>query len=104
MPSTRKITSILQRSQNGACPAGLLYWLQSLALCTARSVTAATLALHTSNSYKCRLLKVNPEGSVPVVKDRETEEWFVDSAKFVDYLEDKHPEPALGKSTDVPDA
>ncbi|KAL0036070.1 hypothetical protein WJX79_001094 [Trebouxia sp. C0005] len=50
------------------------------------------------------LLKVNPEGSVPVVKDRETEEWFVDSAKFVDYLEDKHPEPALGKSTDAPDA
>ncbi|DBA93460.1 TPA: glutathione s-transferase [Trebouxia sp. C0005] len=50
------------------------------------------------------LLKINPEGSVPVVKDRETEEWFVDSAKFVDYLEDKHPEPALGKSTDAPDA
>ena len=52
----------------------------------------------------CRLLEVNPEGSVPVVKDKETEEWFVDSAKFVDYTEDKHPEPALGKSTDVPQA
>lgn len=52
----------------------------------------------------CRLLDVNPEGSVPVVKDRETGEWFVDSAKFVDYLEDKHPLPALGKSTDAPDA
>ncbi len=104
MPSTRKITSILQRSQNGACPAGLLHRLQLFAQCTARSVTAATPALHTSNSCKCRLLKVNPEGSVPVVKDRETEEWFVDSAKFVDYLEDKHPEPALGKSTDAPDA
>ena len=51
-----------------------------------------------------RLLDVNPEGSVPVIKDNETSEWFVDSAKFVDYLEDKHPEPALGKSTDVPDA
>lgn len=51
-----------------------------------------------------RLFDVNPEGSVPVVKDNETSEWFVDSAKFVDYLEDKHPEPALGKSTDVPDA
>lgn len=47
---------------------------------------------------------MNPAGSVPVVKDNETSEWFVDSAKFVDYLEDKHPEPALGKSTDVPDA
>ena len=82
----------------------MLHWLQSLALCTARSVTAATPALYTSNSCKCRLLKVNPEGSVPVVKDKETEEWFVDSAKFVDYLEDKHPEPALGKSTDAPNA
>ncbi|KAL3138066.1 glutathione s-transferase [Trebouxia sp. C0009 RCD-2024] len=50
------------------------------------------------------LFDVNPEGSVPVVKDNETSEWFVDSAKFVDYLEDKHPAPALGKSTDVPDA
>lgn len=48
------------------------------------------------------LLDVNPEGSVPVVKDNESGEWFVDSAKFVDYTEDKHPQPALGKSTDAP--
>ena len=47
---------------------------------------------------------MNPEGSVPVVKDLETSEWFVDSAKFVDYLEDKHPEPSLGNSADVPKA
>ena len=47
---------------------------------------------------------MNPDGSVPVVKDKETDEWFVDSAKFVDYAEDKHPEPALGKSTDAPEA
>lgn len=58
----------------------------------------------TLSSVRLRLLDVNPEGSVPVVKDNETSEWFVDSAKFVDYLEDKHPEPALGKSTDVPEA
>ena len=51
-----------------------------------------------------RLLEVNPEGSVPVVKDGETGEWFTDSAKFVDYLEDKQPEPALGKSSDAPEA
>ena len=51
-----------------------------------------------------RLLEVNPEGSVPVVKDAETGEWFTDSAKFVDYLEDKQPEPALGKSADAPEA
>lgn len=50
------------------------------------------------------LLEINPEGSVPVVKDRETGEWFTDSAKFVDYLEDKQPSPALGKTPDVPEA
>lgn len=50
-----------------------------------------------------RLLEVNPAGSVPVVKDRETGEWFTDSAKFVDYLEDKQPAPALGKTPDVPE-
>ena len=49
------------------------------------------------------MLEVNPEGSVPVVKDRETGEWFTDSAKFVDYLEDKQPAPALGKTPDVPE-
>lgn len=51
-----------------------------------------------------RLLEVNPAGSVPVVKDRETGEWFTDSAKFVDYLEDKQPSPELGKTPDVPEA
>ena len=49
------------------------------------------------------MLEVNPQGSVPVVKDGETGEWFTDSAKFVDYLEDKQPEPALGKTPDVPE-
>ena len=50
------------------------------------------------------MLDVNPEGSVPVVKDGETDEWFTDSAKFVDYVENKQPEPALGKSSEAPEA
>lgn len=107
MPSTRKTTSILQRSQSGACPAGLLHWLHFyVRLPAPHSAFRHGCDTSTAQSYscKCRLLKVSPEGSVPVVKDRETEEWFVDSAKFVDYLEDKHPQPALGKSTDAPDA
>ena len=69
--------------------------------CTLATVTAASLRKHSLRG--CRLLEVNPDGSVPVVKDKETDEWFVDSAKFVDYTEDKHPEPALGKSTDAPE-
>jgi Glutathione S-transferase, N-terminal domain len=50
-----------------------------------------------------RLFEVNPQGSVPVLKDIDTGEWFVDSAKFCDYIEDKHPEPPLGKTQDIPD-
>ena len=51
----------------------------------------------------CRLLEVNEAGSVPVVKDLDTQEWFVDSGNFVDYVEDKHPQPQLGKVADAPD-
>ncbi len=55
------------------------------------------------STMPCRLLEVNKAGSVPVVKDLDTQEWFVDSGKFVDYLEDKHPQPHLGKVADAPD-
>eukprot|EP00884_Botryococcus_braunii_P005390 jgi/Botrbrau1/14852/Bobra.0326s0006.2 len=40
--------------------------------------------------------------SVPIVKDLETGQWLADSPKVGDYIEDKFPEPKLGKSTDPP--
>ena len=87
------------------CVTGRLAALFALISSPSRTAQRVTAATHrTQTTHASRLLKVNPEGSVPVVKDRETEEWFVDSAKFVDYLEDKYPQPALGKSTDAPDA
>lgn len=39
------------------------------------------------------LLEVNPDGSVPVVKDGE--KWVVDSGTICDYLEEKHPQPSV---------
>ncbi|KAK9830373.1 hypothetical protein WJX72_011371 [[Myrmecia] bisecta] len=50
------------------------------------------------------LFEVNEKGSVPVVKDLETQEWLIDSADIVDHLEQKHPEPGLGTSKDIPEA
>lgn len=52
----------------------------------------------------CRLLEVNPNGSVPVAKDLEADKWVVDSGVIADYLEDKYPEPHLGKSDQIPEA
>lgn len=52
----------------------------------------------------CRLFKVNPKGSVPAIKDLEADKWITDSGEFVDYLEDKYPEPALGKADSAPAA
>lgn len=49
------------------------------------------------------LFKINEKGSVPVVKDLETEKWYIDSGEFVNFLEDKYPEPALGKTDSIPD-
>eukprot|EP00208_Stichococcus_sp_RCC1054_P001025 CAMPEP_0206142998 /NCGR_PEP_ID=MMETSP1473-20131121/18990_1 /ASSEMBLY_ACC=CAM_ASM_001109 /TAXON_ID=1461547 /ORGANISM="Stichococcus sp, Strain RCC1054" /LENGTH=220 /DNA_ID=CAMNT_0053538221 /DNA_START=222 /DNA_END=884 /DNA_ORIENTATION=- len=46
---------------------------------------------------------INEKGSVPVIKDLSTEEWINDSALFVDTLEDKYPEPALGKDDSKPE-
>jgi glutathione S-transferase len=40
--------------------------------------------------------------SVPLVKELESGKWLADSPKIADYLEDKHPDPKLGKSTDPP--
>lgn len=39
------------------------------------------------------LLEVNPEGSVPVMKDGE--KWVVDSGTICDYLEEKYPTPTV---------
>jgi glutathione S-transferase len=42
--------------------------------------------------------KVNPNGAqIPIVKDLETDTWVEDSGKIVTYLEDKFPEPKIGK-------
>jgi glutathione S-transferase len=49
------------------------------------------------------LFKVNEKGSVPVVKDLEPDKWYTDSGDFVNFLEDKYPEPALGKTDSIPD-
>lgn len=48
----------------------------------------------------CRLLEVNPDGSVPLLKDEETGEWIADSGKIVDYVEGVFPEPATGRVAD----
>ena len=52
---------------------------------------------------QCRLLKINPKGSVPAVKDLEEDKWFTDSADIVNHVEDKFPEPQLGKADSAPD-
>ena len=54
--------------------------------------------------YVCRLFEVNPKGSVPAIKELESGKWIVDSGEFVDYLEDKYPEPRLGKADSAPAA
>ena len=53
---------------------------------------------------RCRLFKVNPKGSVPAIKELDSDRWIVDSGEFVDYLEDKYPEPKLGKADSAPQA
>lgn len=55
------------------------------------------------SSASCRLFKVNEKGSVPIVKDLEADKWYIDSADFVNFLEDKYPEPKLGKADSAPD-
>jgi glutathione S-transferase len=50
------------------------------------------------------LPQVNPAGSVPVAKDLSTGAWIVDSAVIADWLEEKWPQPALGKTADSPAA
>ena len=62
------------------------------------------MSVHQKCNGPCRLFKVNPKGSVPAIKDLETDKWHVDSGEFVDFLEDKYPEPKLGKAEDVPAA
>lgn len=49
------------------------------------------------------IFKVNEKGSVPVIKDLRTGEWLNDSALIVDTLEEKYPEPALGKADSIPE-
>ncbi|CAL8468489.1 g8029 [Coccomyxa elongata] len=43
------------------------------------------------------LFDVNPKGSVPVIHDLEADKWVPDSSEIVDYLEDRFPDPSLGK-------
>ena len=50
------------------------------------------------------LFDVNPAGSVPVAKDLSSGDWIVDSGVICDWLEDKWPTPALGKTADAPAA
>lgn len=59
--------------------------------------------LHPSEKLLFRLFKVNPKGSVPAIKDLESDKWITDSGEFVEYLEDKIPEPKLGKADSIPD-
>jgi glutathione S-transferase len=51
-----------------------------------------------------RLLEVNPQGAVPVMKDLATGSWVVGSDVICDWLEDKFPEPAMGHTGDAPGA
>lgn len=51
-----------------------------------------------------RLLQVNPQGAVPVMKDLATDTWVVDSGVICDWLEDKFPDPAMGHVADAPAA
>lgn len=51
----------------------------------------------------CRLFKVNEKGSVPVVKDLGSSKWYTDSGDFVNFLEEKYPEPKLGTTDSIPD-
>lgn len=43
------------------------------------------------------LFDVNPEGTVPVLKDGE--DWIVDSGVIVEYIDKKHPSPDLGPAS-----
>ena len=45
-------------------------------------------------------MEVNPDGSVPVMKVLADDKWIVGSGDIADYLEDKIPEPSLGKAED----
>lgn len=51
-----------------------------------------------------RIFQVNEKGSVPVLKDLKSGKWLASSEEIVDVLEDKYPEPALGKADSVPEA
>lgn len=48
------------------------------------------------------LLEVNPEGSVPVMKDLTTGQWIVGSAVIADWLEEHFPLPVLGTTASAP--
>lgn len=48
------------------------------------------------------LLDVNPNGSVPVMKDNATGAWITDSGVIADTLEEKFPDPKLGTSESAP--
>ena len=56
----------------------------------------------------CRLTKVNPQGTVPILKDIETDGYIVDSDTISDYLEQKYagesefPKKPLGNVADCP--
>ena len=56
----------------------------------------------------CRLAKVNPKNSVPVLHDCETGKYICDSEEISDYLEEKYPHgmhgegAGLGKSNNCP--
>lgn len=49
----------------------------------------------------CRLLKLNPAGTVPVLQDLETGKVITDSGDITDYIEDLYPEPAVGHTSDT---
>jgi len=60
----------------------------------------------TSSGSPClrRLFKVNEKGSVPVLKDLKAGNWLASSDEIVDTLEERYPEPSLGKADSIPEA
>lgn len=60
------------------------------------------MALFTNCFHLCRLLEVNPAGTLPILKDLAGDKFVSDSDAITDYLEDKFPSKNLGKVADVP--
>ncbi|KAK2079564.1 hypothetical protein QBZ16_001959 [Prototheca wickerhamii] len=83
----------------GDCP----FCHRALLALEAKSIPYQARYLDTRNK-PAWLLEVNPEGTVPVLKDQETGTWIPDSGAIVDYIEDLYPKPATGHVADSKDA